>query len=65
MLQRARLPKSAQPPKNAAAVALGKLGGRKGGKARAERLTAEERIIIARKAAAARWRSIPKIEDEQ
>ena len=41
--------------KNPAAVALGKLGGRKGGKARAERLTAEERSVIARKAALARW----------
>lgn len=41
--------------KNPAAVALGRLGGKKGGKARAEKLTAEERRAIARKAAAARW----------
>jgi hypothetical protein len=41
--------------KNAAAVALGKLGGKKGGKARAESLTKEERSEIARKAAKARW----------
>jgi hypothetical protein len=41
--------------KNAAAVALGRLGGKKGGKARAEALTLEQRQEIARKAAAARW----------
>jgi hypothetical protein len=42
--------------KNPHAVALGRLGGRKGGKARAEKLTAEERREIARRAAAKRWR---------
>lgn len=42
--------------KNPAAVALGRLGGQKGGKIRAQRLTAEERQKIAAKAAAARWR---------
>ena len=47
--------KPRKPSKNPAAVALGKLGGRKGGKARAERITPEERIQIARKAAAMRW----------
>ena len=41
--------------KNPHAVALGRLGGLKGGKARAEKLTAEERKEIARKAAATRW----------
>jgi hypothetical protein len=41
--------------KNAAAVALGRLGGLKGGKARAEALTAKRRKEIAKKAAAARW----------
>lgn len=35
--------------------APGRAGGRKGGKARAEKLTPEERSAIARKAAAARW----------
>ena len=47
----------AEPPKekNPAAVALGRLGGLKGGKARAEKLTAEQRKEIARKAAGARW----------
>ena len=42
--------------KNPAAVALGSLGGRKGGKARAAKLTAERRREIAQRAAAARWR---------
>ena len=42
--------------KNPAAVALGRLGGLKGGKARAEKLTPEQRKEIARIAASARWR---------
>ena len=42
--------------KDPAAVALGRKGGLKGGKARAESLTAEERSEIARKAAKARWK---------
>ena len=37
------------------AVALGRLGGQKGGKARAEKLIKEQRIDIAKKAASARW----------
>jgi hypothetical protein len=41
--------------KNPAAVALGKLGGAKGGKARAAKLTPEKRSEIARRAATARW----------
>lgn len=41
--------------KNAAAVALGRLGGLKGGKARAASLSPEERTEIARRAASARW----------
>lgn len=41
--------------KNPAAVALGRLGGLKGGKARAEALTAKKRSEIAKKAAAKRW----------
>jgi hypothetical protein len=44
-----------EPAKNPAAVALGKLGGLKGGKARAAKLTPKQRAAIARKAAAARW----------
>ncbi|MGA3057880.1 MAG: histone H1 [Candidatus Limnocylindrales bacterium] len=45
------------PEKNPAAVALGKLGGAKGGKARAAKLTPQERSAIAKRAAAARWGS--------
>jgi hypothetical protein len=41
--------------KNPAAVALGRLGGLKGGRARAAKLTAEQRADIARAAAAKRW----------
>jgi hypothetical protein len=41
--------------KNPNAVALGKLGGSKGGKIRAAKLTPEERSEIARKAVLARW----------
>ena len=37
-------------------AALGRRGGLKGGKARAEKLTPERRSEIAKKAAAARWR---------
>lgn len=43
--------------KNPAAVALGRLGGKKGGAARAAKLTPEQRSDIAKKAAAARWKS--------
>ncbi len=41
--------------KNPNAVALGRLGGLKGGKARASKLTPEQRKEIARKAARERW----------
>ena len=41
--------------KNPAAVALGRLGGLKGGKARAEALSVEQRSEIAKRAAEARW----------
>jgi hypothetical protein len=41
--------------KNAAAVSLGRLGGLKGGNARAASLTSAKRKEIASKAAAARW----------
>jgi len=50
---------SEKPPereKDPAAVALGRKGGLKGGRARAEKLTAEERSEIGKKAAKARWR---------
>ena len=46
--------------KNKAAVALGRLGGLKGGKARAEALTPERRKEIAKKAIAARWAKTEK-----
>jgi hypothetical protein len=42
--------------KNPHALALSALGASKGGKARAAKLSKNERKIIARKAAAARWR---------
>ena len=48
---------TAEPPvKNPAAVALGRLGGLKGGKARAKALSPEKRKEIAQKAAQKRWR---------
>lgn len=43
------------PPKDPAAVALGKKGGLKGGKARAASMTPKQRTAQAKKAAAARW----------
>lgn len=46
----------AEPEKNPAAVALGRLGGLRGGKARAESLSPSKRKEIAKKAAAARWK---------
>ena len=55
-------PKTGPPvekPKNPAAVELGRLGGLKGGRARAAALTPKKRSQIAAKAAKARW-SIPK-----
>jgi hypothetical protein len=41
--------------KNPAAVELGRLGGKKGGKARAEKMTPKQRSVAAKKAAKARW----------
>ena len=49
-------PEATPPAKNPHALALGKLGGLKGGKARAAKLTPEQRAEIARKAATARWK---------
>ena len=43
------------PSKNATAVTLGRLGGLKGGNARAESMTPAKRKAIAKKAAKARW----------
>jgi len=52
-------PKQAKPSssegKNPNAVALGRLGGLKGGKARAAKMTPEQRKEIAKKAAKKRW----------
>jgi hypothetical protein len=50
-----------KPPhkKNPAAVALGRLGGLKGGKARAKKLSAKRRKEIAQKAAKMRWAKKP------
>jgi hypothetical protein len=52
----AELPECQPETKNPAAVELGKLGGKKGGKARADKLTPEERQAIARRAAETRWK---------
>jgi hypothetical protein len=50
-------PESKMSPKYA-----GRLGGLKGGKARAEKLTPEERAAIAKKAAEARWSKELKVK---
>jgi hypothetical protein len=47
--------KDDKPKKNAVAVALGRLGGMKGGKARAAKLSPAKRKAIAKKAAEKRW----------
>lgn len=58
-------PKSTPPPaKNAAAVELGRLGGKKGGAARKAALTPEKRAEIAKAAAAKRW-GRKKLTDSQ
>jgi hypothetical protein len=54
-------PSPEQEGKDPAAVALGRKGGLKGGKARAEKLSTSKRSEIAKKAALARWR--PMAED--
>ena len=51
-----REPSPEEQGKDPAAVCLGRRGGLKGGKARAEALSAKERKTIAQKAARARWR---------
>ena len=48
-------PPADDPNKNSAAVALGRKGGLKGGRARAESLTPSERKRIAQEAAKKRW----------
>jgi hypothetical protein len=54
-----RPPEDPDAGKNPAAVALGKLGGPKGGRARAAALTQQQRSDAARKAAHARWKGKP------
>ena len=54
-----QVPDSTPEERHAAAVALGRLGGKKGGPARAKKLTAEQRSESARKAARVRWRTAP------
>jgi len=49
--------------KNPAAVALGRLGGLKGGKARSAALSSQERRRIALRAANARWSKKPRKDD--
>lgn len=51
-----QVPEPTPEERHAAAVALGRLGGKKGGPARAKKLTSEQRRESAKKAAAARWR---------
>jgi hypothetical protein len=48
-------PQAEKPEKNPAAVSLGRLGGLKGGKARAAKLSAKQRSAIAKAAAKKRW----------
>jgi hypothetical protein len=53
-------PLAVERPKNPAAVSLGRLGGLKGGKARAQALSPEKRKAIAKKAAKMRWKTARK-----
>lgn len=53
-----------KPEKNPAAVALGRAGGLKGGKARAEKLTKEHLSAIGKKGAEARWKTKEKEQGE-
>jgi hypothetical protein len=63
-LDKFRHKSSEMPKKNPHAVALGKMGGSKGGKRRAAKLTPEERSASAKKAATARWAK-PRIDKNQ
>jgi hypothetical protein len=56
-------PPKSEREKNPAAVALGKLGGAKGGHARAAKMTKKQRSEAAKKAAAARWNQIKKTKN--
>jgi hypothetical protein len=56
IVARATADKKPEPEKNPAAVALGRLGGKVGGVARAKKLSAKMRSDIAKAAAEARWK---------
>lgn len=58
------LQKTTEDGKNPAAVMLGRLGGLKGGKARAAKLSVEKRKQIARKAANSRWSKVGKEKEK-
>ena len=62
-LARSEPPPAAPGAKNPHAAALGRLGGLKGGRARAEALTPAQRRRIASRAARARWDKARKNED--
>jgi len=51
------LPNPPKDERNPHAVALGSMGGKKGGKARAKALSSRQRKTIAKKAATARWKA--------
>lgn len=51
--------------KDPAAVERGRRGGQRGGRARAERMTPEQRSESARRAARARWSAAPPLNPEQ
>jgi hypothetical protein len=55
----------AEKEKNPAAVSLGRLGGLKGGKARAAKLTDERKSEIASKAATAKWTKYYKEKESE
>lgn len=57
------LDKAVKDGKNPAAVILGRLGGLKGGKARAKKLTVKQRKEIAQKAAQQRWQNYKPKEE--
>ncbi len=50
------LPDPPKDKRNPHAVALGSMGGQKGGKARAKKLSSRKKIEIAKRAARARWK---------
>lgn len=61
----ARSRKKKQEKKDPAAVALGRKGGLKGGKARAQKMTAEERSLSSRNAANVRWAKEKKRKEQK